>query len=508
VEILIVPVIGAIIGLFTNWLAIKMLFLPRKEYRLWGYRLPFTPGVLPKSQERVAKNLGHAVGDYLLTDETLTEAIKNTGVDEELFNLLDSLFESLKSNESRLGEIAKKICADDYEGLTASMKQAIMAHYMNYINDDGNLDKLKDFVFSSICKFLMEIKAVDTGGKSISAINLYIQENGISFMNSYEVEVFIDGLVKMALKWIYDNEKDMKTLVSDENTQKVRDFVTLGVPVVFDYLKNILVTNEEIDNGLSELTRKVVEDSVGQLIGSMVHRKVYASIKESAFDFLSSDKGRERTVEIVNGKIDEFLLRKPAEFMELVNIGDELKQSITMKAVGRILDNYKAVAEYIFSGALKIMDKAPDMSIYELANKFLPDFEPALKYRIDKIVDEALENYAVAIFEAFYSAVSDKVANIRLSQIFSSSGEKIYFNLVKLLQSKKDLLIEKAAALIISKLDISKTVEDKINELGVLQMENIVLEVARKELDYITYMGGLLGFVMGFIPEVINRLAL
>lgn len=32
---IVTPIIGAIIGYVTNWIAVKMLFRPRKEVRVW-----------------------------------------------------------------------------------------------------------------------------------------------------------------------------------------------------------------------------------------------------------------------------------------------------------------------------------------------------------------------------------------------------------------------------------------------------------------------------------------
>jgi uncharacterized membrane protein YheB (UPF0754 family) len=59
-------VVGAVIGYVTNWLAIKMLFRPRRAYRLFGWRLPFTPGLIPKERERIAVALGSSVAGDLL----------------------------------------------------------------------------------------------------------------------------------------------------------------------------------------------------------------------------------------------------------------------------------------------------------------------------------------------------------------------------------------------------------------------------------------------------------
>ncbi|MBR6349380.1 MAG: DUF445 family protein, partial [Lachnospiraceae bacterium] len=44
------PIIGCIIGAFTNFIAIKMLFRPLKPVYIGKFRVPFTPGVIPKHQ--------------------------------------------------------------------------------------------------------------------------------------------------------------------------------------------------------------------------------------------------------------------------------------------------------------------------------------------------------------------------------------------------------------------------------------------------------------------------
>jgi uncharacterized membrane protein YheB (UPF0754 family) len=65
------PVIGGIIGYFTNDLAIKMLFRPYRSLYLGGRRLPFTPGLIPSNQERLAKRISDTIMGSLLTPEEL-----------------------------------------------------------------------------------------------------------------------------------------------------------------------------------------------------------------------------------------------------------------------------------------------------------------------------------------------------------------------------------------------------------------------------------------------------
>ena len=65
------PVLGGIIGYFTNDVAITMLFRPYRPIRIWGWRLPFTPGLIPSNQNRLAQRISDSIMGSLLTPDEL-----------------------------------------------------------------------------------------------------------------------------------------------------------------------------------------------------------------------------------------------------------------------------------------------------------------------------------------------------------------------------------------------------------------------------------------------------
>jgi uncharacterized membrane protein YheB (UPF0754 family) len=65
------PILGGVIGYFTNDIAIKMLFRPYQAIYISGRRIPFTPGLIPRNQERLAKNISDTIMGSLLTPEEL-----------------------------------------------------------------------------------------------------------------------------------------------------------------------------------------------------------------------------------------------------------------------------------------------------------------------------------------------------------------------------------------------------------------------------------------------------
>ena len=65
------PLIGAVIGSMTNYLAIKMLFRPLKPVKIGKFTLPLTPGIIPRRQEKLADSLSDTVYKNFFTNSDI-----------------------------------------------------------------------------------------------------------------------------------------------------------------------------------------------------------------------------------------------------------------------------------------------------------------------------------------------------------------------------------------------------------------------------------------------------
>ncbi len=70
------PLAGAVVGYFTNDVAIKMLFRPYTAKYIGKYQLPFTPGLIPSNQERLATRISDTIMGSLLTPSELQKIAK------------------------------------------------------------------------------------------------------------------------------------------------------------------------------------------------------------------------------------------------------------------------------------------------------------------------------------------------------------------------------------------------------------------------------------------------
>ncbi len=89
------PLAGAVIGYFTNYLAIRMLFRPLEKKYLFGLPLPLTPGIIPARRRELAYQIAEMVGEHLLTREVIVGRLESPALDDALYRWVAARFYAL-----------------------------------------------------------------------------------------------------------------------------------------------------------------------------------------------------------------------------------------------------------------------------------------------------------------------------------------------------------------------------------------------------------------------------
>ena len=143
------PIIGAFIGYITNYIAIKMLFRPYNEKRIFGKKVPFTPGIIPKRKPEIAKAVANAVCGTLLTKDD---------IEKEIF----SETSKQKLKEKILGEIYKNRDLTAFDGA-------------KNLAGEENAEK----IFNGLCIKISEKLAAFVCGIDIKGL---VEEKGVSIV--------------------------------------------------------------------------------------------------------------------------------------------------------------------------------------------------------------------------------------------------------------------------------------------------------------------------------------
>ena len=104
IQIITAPLIGGLIGLLTNGIAIKMMFRPLKPVYIGKFRVPLTPGIIPKEKERIARAVGRVVGSDILDDDTIKKALLSDNVHDKINSKMDEILKEYKEMDIPVGE--------------------------------------------------------------------------------------------------------------------------------------------------------------------------------------------------------------------------------------------------------------------------------------------------------------------------------------------------------------------------------------------------------------------
>ncbi|WP_017296072.1 DUF445 domain-containing protein [Geminocystis herdmanii] len=249
-QIIIPPVAGSIIGYFTNDLAIKMLFRPYKPLYFFKKQLPFTPGLIPRNQERLAKRVSDTIMSSLLTPDELQKLAKRLLQTERVKGAILWLLQlALKQIKEDKEQKTAKILADILRDLFGDSLPKLLKVIAR---KDEFLQKQIDQIFDRI---LLEFKLTEIQARQLSDWLLEVifapdllRLALINFLSDRNISVIDDGFKEKTsgTYWVVANLFGVKNALS-----RLRTFCLDEKEIANTRIKELLLSLE-IRNRLKE----------------------------------------------------------------------------------------------------------------------------------------------------------------------------------------------------------------------------------------------------------------
>ncbi len=150
------PIIAAITGWVTNFLAIKMLFHPKKKVNLGLFSIQ---GIFPKRQDVLAERLGRIVSSELFSFKDIKDRFTSTSSAIEINKVLDEKLEDfldvkLKSTMPMLAMFLNKDSKAKIKDTLHQEFQNILPDILNKYSDKLERDiNIEDIVAQKVSAF-------------------------------------------------------------------------------------------------------------------------------------------------------------------------------------------------------------------------------------------------------------------------------------------------------------------------------------------------------------------
>ncbi len=274
------PLVGAIIGYLTNWIAVKMLFHPRYEIRIGGRKLPFTPGVIPKGQPRLARGIGNVVKNQLLTTEVMSGILLSDNMKNQLADAVRKWVDEQKTSEKTMKDTALNFMDEDSLHEMALFAQESGAEYlMDRVEEMNQAHKLVDKIVVIAQEKLSEsMFGMMIGGGFLTSIGEmvekklkeFIEENGQEYLErvlAQEIRSLGDKTVGEGISLLDDNGINLVCLT----TQVYEMLINAYLGKVIEALDFSKIVEDRINSMKVEEVEELVLSIMKKELGSIVN---------------------------------------------------------------------------------------------------------------------------------------------------------------------------------------------------------------------------------------------
>ncbi len=505
-----IVVIATVHGYLAAWMAIWMLFHPYEPVKFFGITM-WPQGMIPRHRARLAQSIGNAVGNELVSQQTVFDALFET-----------SFFQ--RKVEEFVDAYTRELLATVYPSFIDALPTGVRAPVLDTIS---NLQyRLADYIAAML-------KSEETA----AAIARFVGHQMDQLLERRIDEAISDDALEKILTFI---EERFHSLVSEEIFHdKLRDFIS-------GRLDDLAHSNATLAETFTPETIAFIKERIGQQVPPIVHqlaeiatsqgtrKQIGALIKREVDDyyqqlslikkiFISRERIHREVDELVNKtlpkRVEEYL-RGPAFAQE----AEAFLNSTIDKLLARPLDQLIGQIE---PGKFELMKRQVADRILELlqnpelaqsVSAYAKDAINSLRSQtvgtvLLRVNPESASRLKELITNGLLSILAREDTSRTINAILSSQIERL---LVAPIGRLGDHLSEQAvrrasSALVeritsaardrlpaaIAEFDVGGLVRKKVSEYPIEKLEELILSVASHHLKTIELFGAIIGLIIG-----------
>ncbi|MBF8435653.1 DUF445 family protein [Halanaerobiaceae bacterium Z-7014] len=392
------------VGYITNVIAIWMIFRPYKPVSLAGKKMPFTPGLFARNQDRFAETLGDFVQNELLEPYRINRLLKEDRDEyQKAFkeNIIDKDYRRLRAILKLLSsDFALKIS----EKITDKFEFIINSNLELLVQEFNNLEFSSDEINNFLRDFFSEF--INTDGKIAAYLSKLLESilNNDNNLSLYFDKDFMNEITKNLVDDIFDQIK------YDFNSEEMfLDFTNFKKDyriemLIKDYFSNKslkeifpLSTRRSLNNFITDYVLNIIRSGgLIKLISNLKIKDRSAGENERAFKlsldkFLTDEYSSiqifiiERIIGLIKsyrGQLKEF----STEILEEELIAGDEESNWLSQALFR--------GAYRFTGSKETVDELVDILIDEKLPYFIYENQKELENNFRPLIFNGINRLA------------------------------------------------------------------------------------------------------------------
>jgi uncharacterized membrane protein YheB (UPF0754 family) len=487
-----------------------MLFHPYEPRKLLGITI-WPQGMIPRHRARLAQSIGNAVGNELVSQETIFHALFETGffsrkvegfvtsyTQELLSTVYPSLIEALPTG-------ARAPVLDTI----AALQYRLAEHIASVLKSQETAAAIETFVDRQVDK-LLERQLGETVSTETFDLILGFAEDRFNGLVSEEVfEMKVRAFVSERIDDLAHTNASLAGMFTPETVALIKERVDRQVGPIAQHLADLASS-----------------PSTRQQIGALIKREVDEYYEQLSFlkkIFISRERIYREVDDLVHNtlprRIDEYL--RGADFVQeatgfLNSTIDNLMQHPLNELIGQLPpEKYEAI-KHEAAGRFVAMVRSPELSrsvsvyLTDAIERLRPQ---TLRELIETMNPESAPRLKVFLTKSLLTVLARDDTALTINAILSSQIEKFLIAPIGRLGDHMPAgAIEKASAALTEKItaaarerlpaliaefDVGGLVRQKVSDYPIEKLEALVLSVAQHHLKTIEMFGAVIGFWIG-----------
>jgi uncharacterized membrane protein YheB (UPF0754 family) len=497
-------------GYGAAWLAIRMLFRPRKAVKL-GSVTVWPQGMIPRHRERLAETIGNAVGNELVSQETVVNALFETDFfRRKVEGFVDSYTRELLTTRhpSFIEALPTAARAPVLDAISA-LQYRISDYISNILKNEETARQLDAFIDRRINDLLARRLGETLSQETFEQILGFMENRFRSLVKEPALEAKVREFVGARLDDLMQSRATLAEMFAPETVAIIKERIDEQVPPVVHHLAE-LATSQNTRARIGALIKREVDDYYQQL---SFFKKIFVSrekIHREVDDMVNNTLPR-RVEEYLRGEAFE---QEAEDFLD-ATIDDVLARPIN-EIIGQIPPDKLELIKNQITERILALARSPELatSVSAYLTDALSRLRPhTLRALLQHLNPESAQRLKSFLSKGMLQVLSREETARTINNILSSQIERLLVTPIgRLSEQVPEAAIKRASTALtdrittaarerlpaaIAEFDIGRIVRQKVAGYPVEKLEELVLSVAQQHLKTIELFGAIIGFVIG-----------
>jgi len=505
-----IVLVATIHGYLAAWLAIWMLFHPYKSTRFLGITI-WPQGMIPRHRHRLAQSIGNAVGNELVSQETVFNALFETG----FFNRKIETFVNAYTNEllatvypSFLEALPSAARAPVLDTISA-LQLRLAEHINSVLKSEQTAEAITNFVDHQVDALLARHLSETVSEETFAKVLSFAEERFRDLVSQHGFETRVREFVSGRLDELATSQATLAQMFTPETVGLIKERIDREVPPIVHQLADLATSastrqqigaliKREVDDYYTDLSffkkifisRETIHREVDELVHKTLPRRVEEYLRGAAF--------AQEAEAFLNSTIDNLLSRPLNELAGQISADkfEMIKDQITERILG--LAQSPELANSISTYFTDAMARLRPQTLNELLEHLNPDSLPRLKRFLSKSLLTVLARDDTA--RTINAILSSQIERLLIAPI-GRLGDQLPEHTVERASAALTERITEAARerlpSAIAEFDVGGLVRNKVSDYPLEKLESLVLSVAQHHLKTIELFGAVIGFFIG-----------